>query len=132
MNTHEALQAIRAIEPRTLVAEFFGHTGLCHGILTSGEHWAVGAEVPMYERTGDWSFVRDADQTDLDALYSALIATIVARGYAHDVVKKLSAEGRANAATAERQAEQRNAARRSRGLPAQTFGPRYRRAQSHA
>ena len=103
------------IEPWQLVCEFFSPTtGHCFGILTDAEHYTIGAAVPGYEATGDWSFIRDASAEEKAELHAALVRTIERRGYGDRVARALSPEAKHNETKARAQVAAR--ARRSSRL----------------
>lgn len=96
------------IEPWQLICEFFSPTtGHCFGILTDTEHYNIGAVVPGYELTGDWSSIRDSSDEEQAQLYAALVRTIERGGYGDQVARALSPKARRDKATARAQAAER-------------------------
>lgn len=96
------------IEPWDLVCEFFSPTtGHCFGILTDAEHFTIGAAVPGYEATGDWSFIRDASAEEKAELHAALVRTIERRGYGSRVAQALSPKAKHDEAKARAQLAER-------------------------
>jgi hypothetical protein len=96
------------IEPWQLICEFFSpSTGHCHGILSDADYYNIGAAVPGYEATGDWSFIRDASDEEKAQLYAALVRTIERRGYGDPVAQALSPTAKHNKANARAQAAER-------------------------